>query len=139
LFLEAERRYGFDQILDWMQYGETGRLYPGRLEEIRDVKMPPAHPTVASTRPAISLLLSNALPLVKMPPPSGPATLVLQSILAGAHPAAIINGRSFFAGDESKVRVGTNSITIRCLAIHADSVHIRNLASGEEKDLVLAR
>ena len=40
LFIAAEQRYGFDQILDWMKYGIAEELEPGHLEEIRDVKMP---------------------------------------------------------------------------------------------------
>jgi len=40
LFIEAEKRYGFDQILDWMKYGTTAQLEAGHLEKIRDVNVP---------------------------------------------------------------------------------------------------
>ena len=42
LFIEAEKRYGFDQVLDWMKYGEAAQLEAGHVDKLRDVKMPPA-------------------------------------------------------------------------------------------------
>jgi hypothetical protein len=40
VFIEAEKRYGFDQVLDWMKYGELAQLEPGHADQLRDVKMP---------------------------------------------------------------------------------------------------
>ena len=37
LFIEAEKLYGFDDILDWMQYGDTSQLEEGHLDEVRDM------------------------------------------------------------------------------------------------------
>src|SRR6202044_370659 len=96
LFVEAEQQYGFDEVLDWMQYGVTGRLEEGHLDEIRDVKMP-------GSNLAASYAAQNT---PRAATPAAPATLRLQGIMWGAMPSAIINGKSFFAGDEMKVQVG---------------------------------
>ena len=40
MFIEAEKRYGFDQVLDWMKYGVAGQLEEGHVDQLRDVKMP---------------------------------------------------------------------------------------------------
>jgi hypothetical protein len=127
LFIAAEQQYGFDEILDWMQYGVTGRLEEGHLDEVRDIKMP-ISPAVAKfdARQAAGSL-----------PPSAPSSLQLEGIMWGSMPSAIINGRSFFSGDEQKVPVGQASVTIQCVSITKKSVEIRNLDSGKEEKLNL--
>jgi hypothetical protein len=127
LFIAAEQQYGFDEVLDWMQYGVTGRLEEGHLDEIRDVKMPVSQ-TVASFA---------SRKIVASPPPSAPSELQLQGIMWGTMPSAIINGRSFFPGDEQKVPVGQTSVDIHCLNITKTAVQIRNLDSGKEEKLQL--
>ena len=97
LFIEAEQRYGFDQVLDWMKYGVAAQLEAGHVDELRDVRMPPAK-TVAGT-PAVF----NA---INQPPAPAPATIKLEGILWGNRPVAIINGRSFLANDLEKVKAG---------------------------------
>jgi len=134
LFIEAEQHYGFQPVLDWMQYGETSRLEEGHLDRIRDARMPatmPAKPATATTVPA-----NNNTPAV--PPKTAPAALELEGILPGAHPMAIINHHTFTVGDEAKVNVGTGTQTIRCLAIQKDSAHIKDTATGKEQDLFLS-
>jgi hypothetical protein len=127
LFVEAEQEYGFDAILDWMQYGVTDRLEAGDLDEVRDVKMP------VSSAPE-SFAAESIKSLVPVP---APATLRLQGILWGSEPSAIINGQSFFTGDELKVRVGNSEVTIRCLSIRKNAVQIQNVDSGKEQELAL--
>ena len=127
LFIEAEQQYGFDEVLDWMQYGVTGRLEEGHVDEIRDVKMP-------VSAAAVNFAVRQA---VNSPPPPTPSTLQLQGIMWGGAPSAIINGLSFFAGDENKVRVGQKEVTIRCLAITKTTVQIQNVDSGEAERLEL--
>jgi hypothetical protein len=39
--------------------------------------------------------------------------------------------------EEGKVRVGRTNVAIRCLAIRQDSVRIRIVGSGEERELRL--
>ena len=127
LFIEAEQQYGFDEILDWMQYGVTGRLEEGHLDEIRDVKMPSGTP-----RPAPAVFTARA----SLPPPV-PASLQVQGIMWGGMPSAIINGQSFFAGDEFKVRVGQAKVDIRCLSIQKNAVQIEYVNTGKKVELSL--
>lgn len=126
LFLAAEQQYGFDAILDWMQYGVDGRLEEGHLDEIGDVKMPISNAAAVYT----------AAP-VQPKPPTAPATIQLQGILWGPMPSAIINGRSFFTGDEYDVHVGQSKVTIRCINIGKNAVQILNEDSGKQQELTL--
>jgi len=127
LFIEAEKRYGFDQVLDWMKYGETGQLEEGHVDALRDVKMPLAKSVAGS--PAI-YNRTNA-------PAPAPAIIKLDGILWGSRPVAIINGRSFLANDRNPVKVGGTNVTIRCLGIQKTSVRIQNVDSGKEQELSL--
>ena len=153
LLIATEQRYGFNQVLDWMKYGETAQLEAGHLDEIRDVKMAVEIPvavkpiamkpdintistninfkianSTANTNSSVSV--TNSLVLV-----SGPAAINLQGILWGNNPMAIINGRSFFANDKFNVKIGDSKVTIRCLAIQKNSVRIENVDSGREEVL----
>jgi hypothetical protein len=128
LFIEAEKRYGFDQVLDWMKYGVTAQLEEGHVDALRDVKMPPAK-TVAID-PAIYHNTSQSAPV--------PVTIKLQGVLWGNQPVAIINGRSFFANELNRVKIGGTNVTIRCLEIRKKSVRIQNADSGKEQELSLS-
>ena len=129
LFVEAEQEYGFDAILDWMQYGVSDRLEEGHLDEVKDVQMP-------TTAAPASRISENTQAVV---PAAAPTTIQLQGILWSGMPSAIINGYSFFAGDESEVPVGGAKVTIRCLNIEKNSVRILNVDTGEEQDLSLSK
>jgi hypothetical protein len=125
LFIEAEKRYGFDQVLDWMKYGVTAQLEAGHVDALRDVKMPSAKSVAGS--PAI-YSQTNA---------PAPAIIKLDGILWGSRPTAIINGRSFLANDQNPVKVGGTNVNIRCLGIQKTSVRIQNVDSGKEQELSL--
>jgi Protein DA1 len=127
LFIEAEQQYGFDEILDWMKYGVAGRLEEDHLDTVRDVKMP-VDAAVAN--------VAARLPIGSKPPPP-PSTLQLQGIMWSGAPSAIINGHSFFAGDEYRVPVGQSEVTIRCLSITKTSVQIQDVDSGKKEQLQL--
>lgn len=129
LFVEAERRYGFDQVLDWMKYGTTSKLEPGHLEELRNVEMP-----TAGNAPVAPVTYNN-IKNVKPAAPA-PATLKLQGILWGSAPTAIINGHSFGINDVSKVKFGETNVTLRCLSIQPSSVFIQNVGSGQKQQLL---
>jgi hypothetical protein len=130
LFVEAEKRYGFDQVLDWMKYGEAAQLEAGHVDELRDVKMPSAK-SVANN-PAIPINNNNT----NLPGPV-PATIKLQGVLWGNQPVAIINGRSFLANELNQVKIGGTNVTLRCLEIRKKSVRIKNIDSGTEQELPL--
>jgi hypothetical protein len=136
LFIEAEKRYGFDQVLDWMKYGVAAQLEAGHVDELRDVKMPSAKPIANNPNPAISINISTNNKNTNQPAPA-PATIKLQGVLWGNQPVAIINGRSFFANERKQVKIGGTNVTIRCLEIRKKSVRIQNIDSGKEQELPL--
>src|SRR5262249_54344290 len=105
----------------------SSRLEEGKLDEVRDVKMP-----VSQT-----LAKFDSRRVVTPAPAAAPSTLQLQGIMWGSMPSAIINGHSFFSGDECKVRLGQSSATIRCLSITKTAVEIRNVDSGKQEQLNL--
>jgi hypothetical protein len=127
LFLEAERLYGFNDIVDWMKYGTDDRLVSDDLRRVRNVELPRT-----AARPATNSPITN-------PAPSPvPDRLVLRGIYwAQERPAAMINNRTLGLNEEGKVRVGKTNVTIRCLAIRQDSVRISIVGSGEEQELRL--
>lgn len=127
LFVAAEQEYGFDEILDWMQYGVGSRLEEGHLDEIRDVKMPVSKFAVSYA----------AAPLAASPPAPVNTSLQLQGIMWSSLPSAIINGQSFFSGDQSRVPLGPGTVTIKCLEIEKTSVRIQNVDTGKEQELRL--
>jgi hypothetical protein len=132
LFIEAEKRYGFDQVLDWMKYGEAAQLEAGHVDELRNVRMPSSKPVANDSIPAIYINNHNT-----NPPAPAPATIKLQGVLWGNQPVAIINGCSFFAKELHQVKIGGTNVTIRCLEIGKKSVRIQNLDSGKEQELSL--
>ena len=125
LFIEAEKRYGFDQVLDWMKYGETGQLEAGHVDQLRDVKMPSAKSVTGSS--AVYGRTNKPAPTI----------IKLDGIMWGSRPVAIINGRSFLANDLNPVKVGGTNVNIRCLGIQKTSVRIQNVDSGREQELSL--
>ena len=131
LFVEAEQQYGLDEILDWMQYGVDSRLEEGQLEHVRDVKMPASAHAAAYT--------ANPVRFVAPVRAVAPATLQLQGIMWSSLPSAIINGQSFFEGDEYSVRVGSGKKTIRCVKIENNVVDIEDVATGSAQQLSLSK
>ncbi len=127
LFIEAEQRYGFDEVLDWMKYGVAPRLEAGHVDELRNVRIPPAK-TAAGTPPVLNAITK---------PAPAPTTIKLEGILWGNRPTAIINGRSFLVNDLGKVPLGNTNVVIRCLEIQEKSVRIQNIGSGNEQELSL--
>lgn len=131
LFVEAEQEYGFDEILDWMQYGVDPKLEEGHLDIIRDVKIPTIH--------GVTHVAETPFVYTPVHAPPAPTTIELQGIMWGTAPSAIINGHSFFEGDEFKVQVGKAKVTVRCITIHKTSVRIKNMDSGQEQYLALPK
>ena len=129
VFIEAEKRYGFDQVLDWMKYGELAQLEPDHVEKLRDVKMPVA--TAVAANPIADPIS------YRRPNKPAPAVIKLDGVLWGSLPVAIINGRSFLANDLNPVKVGGTNVMIRCLNIQQTSVRIQNVASGKDQELHL--
>lgn len=132
VFIEADKRYGFDQVLDWMKYGVDAQLEEGHVDKLRDVQMP-----VAKSGAGNSVAFSRTNQPTPVPAPAL-AILKLDGVLWGSRPVAIINGRSFLANDLSPVKVGGTNVIIRCLGIQKTSVRIQNTSSGREQELRLS-
>jgi len=135
LFIAAEQRYGFDQILDWMQHGEPSELEEGHLEKIRDVKIPP--PASVAARPAAK---TNTIAAVSIPVPvavPAPEALKLQGILWGNPPTAIINNHTVFANDRFRLKIGGTELILHCLEIQKKLVRIENVDTGQQEELHL--
>jgi hypothetical protein len=129
LFIAAEKKYGLNDILDWMCWGVNGRLKAADLGDVRNVEMPRTE-----TKPATSALFDGA---TNQAP--APSMLLLKGISSGKNqPLALINNRSLAAGESARVRVGVTNILVRCLAIGTRSARVQIVDSGEVLELHLA-
>ena len=141
LFIEAEQRYGLNDVLDWMKYGNATQLTAGHLEDIHDVT-PPLKPVTSPIRPVktvTNLPSSSKLASTSVhPAPALPPVIKLNGIIYGQRPVAIINGCSLNANESGKILVGDRKIAIRCLAVEKNSARIVRLDTNEEIQLPLA-
>ncbi len=125
LFIEAEQRYGFNDIADWMKCGTDDRLHGEDLARVRLVETPPK-----------AAIPQPTLPVFKGEPLLAPEVLVLKGVLwSPIRPLVLINDRTFELKEEGTVRLGKTNVTLRCLEIHQDSVRIRIVGSGQEQEL----
>jgi hypothetical protein len=131
LFVEAERRFGFNDVLDWMRYGVDPELLPDDLARIRRVEMHASTPAATNTtQPTWSPKSASSL--------VGPDRLTLKGItFGGGKPLAIINDHTFSVNELASVRLGSTNVAIRCLAIGKDRVRILIVPTGREQDLAL--
>jgi hypothetical protein len=146
LFIQGNNLYGFDQILDWMRYGDTPKLDPDHLDKIRDVVMPKpgsiaGGPTPVRTpsQPEASVLTTTEGNQISAPiaTPAALETVKLQGIMWGKTPSAIINSHTVFSGDQFRVAIGSQVLNLRCLEIRKNSVRIENLETGMKQELQL--
>jgi len=142
LFIDADEKYGFNEIVDWMKYGVDSALHGEDLNRVRNVEFPTAKPR-KENRPALSS--------TKPPPNSAKSTVaatyaaqvstgvVLKGITWNQNkPLAVINDRTFAPKEMGGIRLGQTNAVIRCLAIEKTRVRIQFVASGEERELSLA-
>ena len=128
LFIAAEQQFGFNEIVDWMKYGEDATLRTNELARIRRVDLPPITKSAATLAP---VYYASA-------PPVPMATLKLNGIIwSKTRPMASVNHKSFAVNDEAMVLYGETNIMLRCLAIREDSVTMRDLGTGQEIKLQL--
>jgi hypothetical protein len=127
LFVEADRLYDFQRVIDWMKRGRHHALLKDNPDAIRDLG--PARTQAAQRRPVLPDHYAV---------PRAQDELTLVSIL-GAAPRRVaqVNDTPLVAGDQAKVRVGTNLVAVRCLEVRADSVVLEVLAEGREVELRL--
>jgi hypothetical protein len=124
LFVAAEKSYGFNEVLDWMQFGIDDQLSatePGRIRNIAQPRTAPA---------------SLNLPLTRGVAPTEPDTLELKAIFWDQkRPRAVINNCTFGPNEEAPVRVGNSNVLVRCLSISENAVQLRVAGSQTEQTL----
>lgn len=114
LFLEAYRAYDLQRILEWLQYGKDPYLMAGDLDRIRNVDLPKAKPLPE--------------PVYRNVETAAPDELVLRGITgSGANRLALINNAVMASNEVAKVKVGTNTIEVRCVEIRADTAVVQPL------------
>ncbi len=127
LFLDAETRYGFYTIMQWMKSGLDSRLTETDLDRVRQTRFQPP----AATPNTIVPLPQPAVTPV-------PDTLTLIGISGvGNRGLALIDNRAFSAGESGRVRVGQTNVVLRCLEIRSNSVVIEVAGSAEKQELFL--
>jgi len=127
LFIDADERYGFNDIVDWMKYGVDSALHGDDLNRVRNVEIPSAKPK----KPAPSTVYARA-------PVQPSNSLVLKGITWNQNrPLAVINDRTFAPKEMGGIRLGQTNTVIRCLSINKTTVRIQFVVSGEERELKL--
>jgi len=125
LFIDAEQKFGFSDVLDWLKHGDTTRLKEDEIWRIRDIK------ATKSTNPP-------ALPPVYTSVPAAPLAdrLILKSILHGGKaPTALINECTLGVGETGKVKLAGTNLVIRCKEIRTNSVVIEVVGSDKTEEL----
>jgi hypothetical protein len=127
LFVAAEGSYGFNDVLDWMKYGTDGKLSASEPARVHKVILP------RRKSPPVS-----SFAVVAGETPTAPLTLVLKAVFWDQkRPLALVNDHTFGVQEEGNVRLGTTNVTVRCLAITQNTVRVRIVGTGEERELVL--
>jgi hypothetical protein len=133
LFIAAEERFGLNSVLDWMRQGRHDRLLAGEPWRIQDL-------VAQSSRPASTNASPVAVMAVASPPAALPERLMLKSVSLGKKaPVAMINQCTLGVGETGKVRLAHTNLTVKCLAIRADSVSVEVEGSGERQELRFER
>ena len=127
VFIEAEKRFGLNDIIEWMKYGEDALLHADDLNRIRNIGTP------SPTAGPITLL-----PSYRRPARAVPDFLVLRGISWAEHrPLALINDRTFEVKEQGKVRIGKTNVMVRCLEIRTNSVVVQTQGSTDKQELFL--
>lgn len=130
VLIEADKKYGFGTVVDWIKNGEDNTVDTDHLDRIRAMK----DNRVAAAQPAESSGLVYGSTVVT----PVPDTLVLKGISgSGQRRFALINNTTFEPMEKEKVRVGQKTVTVNCLEIGKDYVTIQVDGSPEKKRLLL--
>ncbi|HVV73671.1 MAG TPA: protein DA1 [Verrucomicrobiae bacterium] len=125
LFIAAERRFGFNDVIEWMKSGADDRLDQNEPNRIRNVVNQPPNATPAPVA------------YYQAPTPA-PDRLALKAVFWDAtKPTALINDRTFAVNEQGKVHLGATNVLVHCLAIRKDAVVVRIDGSNVEQNLRL--
>jgi hypothetical protein len=126
LFIDAENRYGFNDIMDWMKYGVDAQLNRDQPDRVRTIQLP------GQPRPGSRVFRYPATSVTE------PDTLVLRGLSSARQQSfALINDQTLAVGETGKIRVGKTNVVVRCLAIGDHSVRIQIVNSGLLDELQL--
>jgi len=130
VLIEADRKYGFNAVMEWIKSGEDDKLEMTNLDRVRAVR---------ENIPASSAAELSALIIA---PPASPTpvpdTLRLKGISgAGQHRFALINDVTLETLETGRVRVGATNVTVQCLEIRNDSVVIQVAGAIRKQQLFL--
>lgn len=130
-FIKAEEQYGFNDVVEWIKYGDEESLDIDRPEMVRNLnkKLVSESKTARPANPFIPPAPPFAAPKVDN-------ELTLKAVLWNPQkPSAIINNATFFTGDESKISLGGTNVVLRCLEIRQDRVRVK--VTGKTADEIL--
>ncbi|HZV36901.1 MAG TPA: hypothetical protein VFB72_20155 [Verrucomicrobiae bacterium] len=129
VLIEADKKYGFGTVMDWLADGEDPTLALANIDRVRAVRSHYVAPLAPQTQ---GLVYGSA---VKTPVPD---TLELKGISGvGQHRFALINNATFETMEKGKVRVGQKALNVTCLEIGTDYVTIQVEGSAQKKRLTL--
>ncbi len=133
LFIEAEHRFGFNEVVEWVKNGQDALLHGDDLNRIRDLRVASRKSVPGKGSPA-----TVAPAYVKRS-----AAVATDFVLKGvswspSRPMAVINDRTFEMNEQGHVQISGTNVLIRCVAIRQDGVRLRVVGSGEERELRLA-
>jgi len=132
LFVDAERRFGFNDVLEWMVHGTDSYLDASDPNRVRRVEGP-RQPVATHGLPAYAAAAAAA------PPPALPSTLVLKAVFWDPkRPLAVINDQTLGLHEEGRVHLASTNLTVRCVAIRPNSVRLRVGDSPQEQELMLS-
>lgn len=124
-FIEAETRFGFGEVAQWMKYGTDAALSDDPMR-LRRIRLP------AASEPAVDWAV------LSVPSPAPLQKLKLQAITwIPDRPSILINDQPLGVNDEARIRIGKTNVVIRCLAIREDSALVQFVDSGERRELRL--
>lgn len=126
--LEADSTYGFNDVLDWIRYGEDSKVELNRLDRIRVLDETPKR--------VVQPVLFTPVPVATRV--KAPTQLVLKGISGTSQRRfALINDSTFEAMEKGKVRLGLTNVTVRCLEIRSNSVLVQVEGETGKKELFL--
>jgi hypothetical protein len=114
LFLETHRRYGLQDIIDWMRMGEDPLLRKEDLSRVRRLEDNPLAPgAVAKSTPPVA-----PGSMSKPKPQSLPTSLTLQGIAwSKVGPLATVNDRNLTRNETVTIQLRSGPLRVRCVEI----------------------
>jgi hypothetical protein len=138
LFIEAERRYGFNDIVDWMKSGTDPLLMESDLSRVRLLEPPPEPARTPKIDSPVTLTTNVTTATTINVPVTLPESLVLKSIGGTTNRRlAIINHRTLAVGESARFQLAKTNWLVRCLEIRTNSVVIQVEETGTKEELFL--